>query len=267
MNMRPSRVLNKLRAGQIVSCVKINLADPRVTEIAAMCNFDCVWLDMEHVPNDWHTIENQIRSAKNYDCDALVRVAKGSYSDIIRPLEADAAGIMIPHIMNLKEAEKIVWQTRFHPLGRRPVDGGNADGKYCMVDFNDYIKTANEQRFVVIQIEDPEPLNELEDICKLPGIDMIFFGPGDFSQGIGHPGDWSNKLIAETRKRIADAANRNGKFAGTVANANNYREIINMGYKFVNVGADVVGLSSFFKSLSSLFENVADNTKSKSIYK
>ena len=117
MNMRPSRVLKKLRSGQIASCVKVNLADPRVTEIAAMCDFDCVWIDMEHVPSDWHTIENQIRAAKNYDCDTLVRVARGSYSDYIRPLEADAAGIMVPHIMNLEDAKKVVWQTRFHPMG------------------------------------------------------------------------------------------------------------------------------------------------------
>ena len=55
--MRPSRVLNKLRAGQTVCCTKFNLTDPRATELAAMCGFDCVWLDMEHTPSDWNTIE------------------------------------------------------------------------------------------------------------------------------------------------------------------------------------------------------------------
>ena len=35
MNMRPSNVLRKLRAGETVSCVKMNTADPRVVEIAA----------------------------------------------------------------------------------------------------------------------------------------------------------------------------------------------------------------------------------------
>jgi 4-hydroxy-2-oxoheptanedioate aldolase len=179
MKMRPSRVLKKLRAGQVASCVKINLADPRVIDIAAMCGFDCVWLDMEHVPTDWSTIEHQIRAAKIFDCDTMVRVARGSYSAHVQPLEADAAGIMVPHVMSLEDAKKVVWQTRFHPVGRRPVDGGNADGAYCLVDFNEYIETANKERFVVVQIEDPEPLSDLEAICELPGIDMIFFGPGD----------------------------------------------------------------------------------------
>ena len=90
MDMRPGKVLRKLRAGQLVTCAKLNLADPRVAEIAGMCGFDCVWLDMEHIPTAFSAIKNQIRSAKADNVDALVRVARDSYSDYIRPLEADA---------------------------------------------------------------------------------------------------------------------------------------------------------------------------------
>ncbi|MFI4910071.1 MAG: HpcH/HpaI aldolase/citrate lyase family protein [Sedimentisphaeraceae bacterium JB056] len=265
MNMRPSRVLKKLRAGENVMCVKLNLADVRVAEIAAMCGIDCIWLDMEHVPADWQTIENQIRAAKTYDVDALVRISKGSYSDYVRPLEADAAGIMVPHLMSLKEAKDIVRTTRFHPIGRRPVDGGNADGGYCMVDFNDYLKTANQQRFVIVQIEDPEPLDELEEIAKLDGIDMLFFGPGDFSQGIGKPGQWDDPLISQTRKRIAEVAKANGKFAGTVGGPGNVKELNEMGYQFVNLGADVIALGQYFKNIVSSVSDIAQN-ESKSIY-
>jgi 4-hydroxy-2-oxoheptanedioate aldolase len=158
-------------------------------------------------------------------------VAKGPYSDYIQPLEADAAGIMVPHLMSLKEAKEIVHWTRFHPLGLRPVDGGNADGKYCMVDFDEYIETANKERFVVVQIEDPEPLDELEEITKVDGIDMLFFGTGDFSQGIGTPGKWDNLQIAEARKRIAQVCKANNKFSGTVGGPANFQElVVDMGY-------------------------------------
>ena len=102
----------------------------------------------------------------------------------------DASGIMVPHIMSLEDAKRVVWMTRFHPIGRRPVDGGNADGAYCAVDFVQYLQEANENRFLCVQIEDPEPLDELEAIVKLDGIDIVFFGPGDFSHGIGAPGQF-----------------------------------------------------------------------------
>lgn len=257
MQMRPSRVLKKLREGKVASCTKINLSDPRVMEIAAMCGFDCLWLDMEHVPTDWQTVENQIRSAKIYDVDVMVRVSRGSYSDYIQPLEADAAGIMVPHIMSLEDAKRVVWQTRFHPVGRRAVDGGNADGSYCMIPFEEYIETANRERFVIIQIEDPEPLDDLEELAKLEGIDMLFYGPADFSHGIGAPGQWDNPLIAETRKRIADVCKANGKFAGTVGSPDNLQELVDMGFQFVSIGADVLGLGDYFKKMVGAFEELS----------
>ena len=106
-NMRPSRVLRRMRAGNVATCVKINLSDLRDVEIASMCGFDCVWVDMEHIPTDYSFIENAIRTAKNYDTDVLTRVSKGCYSDYVRPLEGDSAGIMIPHVMSLDEAKQI----------------------------------------------------------------------------------------------------------------------------------------------------------------
>ena len=90
MTLRPSRVLQRLRAGELPTVLKINLADPRVIEIAGLSGVDAVWLCNEHVPNDWIGLENQIRAARIHNVDTLVRVARGSYSDYIRPLEADA---------------------------------------------------------------------------------------------------------------------------------------------------------------------------------
>ena len=253
MPMRPSKVLKKLRAGEIVSCIKINLSDARAAEIAAISGFDCIWIDQEHIGQDWSSVESNIWATKAHDSDILVRVSRGGYSDYIKPLELDATGIMVPHIMNLEDAKKVVQMTRFHPTGRRPIDGGNADGAYTALDFNDYLKQANEQRFVILQIEDPEPLQELEAIAALDGFDMLLFGPGDFSQGIGAPGDWNNPRIADARKRIAEVAKKYNKFAGTVGSPANLQELIKMGYQFISVGADVVGLNQYFGELLKSF--------------
>jgi 4-hydroxy-2-oxoheptanedioate aldolase len=251
MNMRKSRVLAKMRSGQTAICTKINLADPRGIEIAAMAGFDCLWIDMEHVPSCYHDIENAVRAAKIYDCDVLTRVSKGSYSDLIRPLEADSAGIMVPHLMSLAEAKQIVYNTKFHPIGRRPLDGGNADGAYCNIEGLQYMRDANEERFIVVQIEDPEPLAELDEICALPGIDMIFFGPADFSQGIGAPCDFQNPEIDRVRHLVAQTAKKHGKYAGTIGAPDSFHSLVEMGYNFISMGADVVGLSIYYNNIVS----------------
>jgi 4-hydroxy-2-oxoheptanedioate aldolase len=249
MQMRSSRVLQKLRADKIISCMKINLSCPRVVEIAAMMGFDCIWLDMEHVPTDWATIENQVRAAKAHDVDTVIRVARGSYSDYIRPLELDGTGIMVPHIMGLEDARRVIWQTRFHPLGRRAFDGGNGDGAYGMVNTPEYVKGANRERFIVVQIEDPEPLAQLDEIAQLDGIDMIFFGPGDFSHSIGRPGEITSTEVVDARRRVADACRLHGKFAGTIGTIQNLPELTAMGYRFISLGADVLALRGYFREI------------------
>lgn len=250
MDMRKSKVLRKIRNGETAFSIKLNLCDPRVAELAAMSGIDCLWIDMEHVPSDYTEIENIIRAAKIYDCDVLTRISRtGGYSDIIRPLEADSTGIMVPHIMSLEDAKEIVYYTKFHPIGRRPLDGGNADGKFCMIDNAQYMKQANEERFNVVQIEDPEPVAELEEICALPGIDMIFFGPADFSQGIGNPCDFADERLISTRKLVAETARKYGKMAGTVGSTDNAKSLMNEGFNFINIGADVIALGNYYSNI------------------
>jgi len=147
--------------------------------------------------------------------------------------------------------------TRFHPIGRRPVDGGNADAQYTRLDIRDYIAQANEQRFVAIQIEDPEPLDDLDAIAALEGIDILFFGPGDFSQGIGAPGEWDHPKIAETRKRVAEVCLAHGKFAATPGTLDNVGELIEMGYRFIPMGSDVFALRAYCDTQIAAFEAAA----------
>jgi 4-hydroxy-2-oxoheptanedioate aldolase len=249
MEMRPSRVLARLRAGQVASCHKINLDSARAVELAGIVGFDCVWLDTEHVATDWSVLERQIWAAKAHNVDVLVRVARGAYSDYVRPLELDAAGIMVPHCMGAEDARRVVQMTRFHPLGLRAWDGGNADGAYGNVGAVEYFAGANAQRFVALQIEDPEPLGQLDEIAALDGVDMLFFGPGDFSQAIGEPAQWDHPRVTEARRLVAEACARHGKIAGTVGSPANVQEYFNMGYRFVSMGADVLGLAAWYREI------------------
>ena len=257
MNMRRSRTLELLRAGKIVMSMKLNTMDARITEMAAMAGFPCIWVDMEHTPNDYAVTENQIRAGKCYDTDVLVRVPRGSYSDYIRPLELDASGIMVPHVMSVEDAKRVVHMTRYYPIGRRPLDGGNADGKWGNV--SNYTQQANENRFIIFQIEDPEALEQIDEIAQVPGYDMLFFGPGDFSHSIGHPGQCDHPDVQAGYKKVAEAARKYGKFAGTVADPWEVPGLVEMGYQFLNLGADVEALNAYFqKTAQFALENGAN---------
>ena len=107
-----------------------------------------------------------------------------------------------------------------------------------------------EDLFIARPTPDEDMLDELEEICALPGIDMIFFGPGDFSQGIGIPTQTSDPRVAEVRKKVAECARRHGKFAGTVGGTGNFDQLVAEGYTFISVGADVVGMWQYFQDIT-----------------
>lgn len=85
---------------------------------------------------------------------------------------------------------------------------------------------------------------------------MLFFGPGDFSHALGVPGRLDDPRLLEARRAVAEAALANGKFAGTVGSAESMPVLLELGYRFISMGADVVGLSNYFRGMVSAFQKV-----------
>jgi 4-hydroxy-2-oxoheptanedioate aldolase len=254
VTLRPSRILRELRAGITPTCFKLNLGDPRIIELCGLAGASAVWICNEHVSNDWFNLENQIRAAKLYDVDTIVRVEKGSYSDYVKPFESDATAIMVPHVKSAEEARHIVEMTRFYPMGRRPLDGGNIDGRYCQIPLVEYLAHSNKERLLIFQIESPEALENVEAIAAVPGFDSLLFGPGDFSHLIGKAGQVTAPEVVAARKRVGAAAKKNGKFAmapGLLAP----RAVLEAeGYQVMTLGADVLGLAEYFRARMGSFE-------------
>ncbi len=245
-SLRKSRIKRLLKEGKFPLTIKSNLTDPRITELAGFCGFDGIWLCNEHVPTDWTTLEHTIRAARLHDMDALVRVSKGGYSDYVRPLEGGATGIIVPHVESAEEAAQIISWTRFYPLGKRPLDGGCTDGMYCAVPQEEYLENSNTEKIIILQIESPEGLEQVEKIAALPGFDGFLFGPGDFSHRIGKAGQVTAPEVNEARRRVAKAARENGKFAMTSGIFLPMEKLAAEGVNVFNAGSDVGALREFF---------------------
>ena len=256
MEVRKSRVLRKLRSGEVAVSFGACLGNSRIAEIAAMSGFDCLWIEMEHMGTDWSVTESIIKAAKIYDVDTLVRVSRGSYNDYIKAFELDATGIMVPHVMNLDDAKEIIKMTRFHPIGRRPIDGGYADACYGNIEIEEYIKQANEQRFIILQIEDFEAMEYTDAICALEGVDLIFLGPLDYSHSIGLPGKVNHPKVLEANKRVLESTIAHGKYAfASGGSLDNFRQLVNMGYKFIHVGADTTAINVYCQKIMQTIRN------------
>lgn len=252
--MRPSRILRDHSQKGVATCLKSNLADPRIIEIAGLAGFSCVWLCNEHVPTEWTTFENCVRAGKIHDVDIIVRVSKGSYSEYIKPFEADAAAIMVPHVTSAREAREIVDMCRFRPLGNRALDGGNSDGAFCQIPMEEYIAASNREKLIIIQIESPEAVEAVDEIAAVEGYECLLFGPGDYAHRIGKPGQVHDPEVLAAREKVEIAARRHGKMGFSVGAKGTPHALIEKGYGILTLGADVVALANSFKEMIASME-------------
>jgi 4-hydroxy-2-oxoheptanedioate aldolase len=240
--MRPSRVKAKLRRREPVLMTAMHFFDPSVYEMTSLMGFDGIWMDLEHHGTSLETAMNLMRAARVGASDIMVRPAKWEYMRFGRMLEAGAQGIMYPRCSTADEAREVVSWAKFAPLGRRGFDGGNADAPYCAISsIPDYIKQANEETFVVVQIEDGEALSQVDAIAAVEGVDVLFFGPSDFSILSGFPGQFDHPLLDEALVKIAAAAKKHGKAWGMPAfNLEWAKRLMGLGATFLAHGCDIV---------------------------
>lgn len=261
--MRKSRMKEKLRQGKTVLCVQLHFVDQSVYEMASLMGFDGIWMDLEHHGTGVETAAALMRASRVGSSDVLVRPGKGEYMRMSRLLEMGAAGIMYPRCNTADEAREVARWSRFAPLGQRGFDGGNPDMPYCSMDMAGYVKQANEETIVLVQIEDPAALEHVDAIAAVPGIDGLFFGPADFTVLSGIPGQFTHPAVTKAMERIDAAARKAGKFWGTTCfNTEHAQRLQKLGARFLCHGADLLmvktgleQIQSAFKPLGFSFEN------------
>ena len=239
--MRPSVVKAKLRAGKPVTGVAMHIPDPSLYELTSLYGFDFIWLDLEHHGTTLESVSQMIRATRVGRGDVMVRPGKGEFMRMGRMLELGAHGIMYPRCDDAAEAREVVRWSKFGPLGCRGFDGSGADNPYCNTPFADYIRQANEETWVVIQIEDPKALDHVDEIASVEGVDVVMLGPADFSILAGVPGQLTHPKVLEAIARVKAAADRHGKAWGTPGlNPQRMRELLDQGARWLAVGADLV---------------------------
>jgi 4-hydroxy-2-oxoheptanedioate aldolase len=255
--MRKSKTLAKWRAGKPVLGTTLHFNDPSVFEMTSLMGFDLIWIDLEHHAHSLETAGNLMRAARVGTSDILARPAKGEFMRTTRLLEAGAQGIMYPRCTSADEAAEVVKNAKFPPFGGRGVDGAGPDMPYGFMNLKDYLKTANEETFIIIQIEDAEGLANAEAIASVEGVDMLFFGPGDYSVREGFPGSFDDPRYHAAVQKIAEAAKAAGKLWGTPAfSATHAKTLLDLGAMLITRSSDLTFLRMSFQKLQEDFSGL-----------
>lgn len=243
--MRPSKIKAKLRRGEPALVTTVHFTDPSAYELVSLMGFDGLWMDLEHHTTSAETANTLMRAARVGTADILARPAKGEFMRLGRILEAGAQGIMYPRCDDAAEAREVVTWSKFAPLGRRGFDGGNPDMPYCTMPVDRYIREANDQTFLVVQIEDPKAVANARSIAEVEGVDVLFFGPSDFGILAGIPGQFDHPMMEDAIRQVAAAAKAAGKHWGMpVGNPERARQLLDLGARLLAHGADIIWLKN-----------------------
>ncbi len=253
MDLPRNAFKHAIRAGKQQIGLWVSLADPYCTEIVAGSGFDWILIDGEHSPNDPITVLAQLQAAAPYPVTPIVREAWNDTVLVKRSLDVGAQSLLIPYVQTEQEAADAVAAIRYPGRGVRGVAGVTRAGRFGRI--GDYLKRAEEELCLLVQIETRAGLDNLEKIARMDGIDGVFIGPADLAAGLGHLGDMGH---ADVQSAIKDAIARIkacGKPAGILTpDEATARRYIEWGTTFTAVGLDVALLARESEKLAAKFK-------------
>ena len=237
----------KLRNGKLT--LGIGLVQSRTVEVAPLmktAGFDWLFLDLEHGAMSTETVSQISAMAIKTNITPIVRIPIGGYTMVSRLLDNAAMGIVLPHVENAMEAQKLVDVARFSPMGSRGVGGPIVQFDYTNPNLLELTSQLNDQTLLVAMVETPSAIAAIDEIASVEGIDVIMIGTNDLALASGCPQDFGNPLIVNAYEKVAEACKKYNKFLGSggVKDADIAKQYIKMGAKFFLAGQDIGFLMS-----------------------
>ena len=149
---------------------------------------------------------------------------------------------MVPMVNSADQARAVVQAAKFPPLGmrsyggRRPID----------LSGREYASADQPHPILICHIETHQAMENAEEIIKVDGVDMIFFGPDDMAMKDSlemhqpRPDGYFSSQI----EKIAELAKKYNKFAGSIfVKPDDVKHAIDLGYRLIASAADTALLA------------------------
>lgn len=194
-----------LRGGKVFG-PNLQIPSPDLVEMMGLAGFEFVLLDGEHGAA-LTALPELLRACDVAGVTSLVRVPSHDRGFLLPPLELGAGGLQVPFVDTPEQARALVRETKYAPLGERGVSGITRAARYGFAEQPRYLREANRETLLVVQLESRAAAENAEAIAAVPGVDCVFIGPADLAQSFGHPSDRMTpptiRIIEDIIRRVA----------------------------------------------------------------
>lgn len=148
-------------------------------------------------------------------------------------LDTGAHGIVVPLLYTAEDAKKLVISAKFPLVGQRGFGSPFPQERFHpSLKSADYLEQANETLLTMVQIETKEALENVDAIAAVVGVDLLFVGPFDLGNNIGHPiidghmHENLHKAIAKIFKAAKAAGKKVGIFCTSGKQSKAYADMV-----------------------------------------
>jgi 4-hydroxy-2-oxoheptanedioate aldolase len=172
-------------------------------------DWDWIWIDAQHGDLDFRETAHLLRVADLIQRPALVRIPGQDPGWIGKVLDAGAAGVIVPMVESVQEAQAVVNAAKFPPQGNRSYGGRRAIDRFG----RGYYKTANRDTLLILQLESNDAVALADSLAGMEGVDGLFLGPDDLMIRCGRDVDTpkSQETIGSQSSVVTESCRKYGK--------------------------------------------------------
>ncbi len=254
--VRSTALRQRLDSGGVAVAVASHSLTSDTVDFLGQFGFDAVWLEGEHGSVTWDRIGDLSRAAELWGMAALLRVRTLDPTLIGRGLSLGAHGIVIPQVTTADEVRIAVAAARFAPDGQRGVTKGRRSWRPPGAPADDFFATENTNTALVVQLESPDALEQIDEIVDVEGVDVVFVAPNDLAQAMGRQGQIDHPdVVAAVDNAVARIAESGRVAAGTLCRPEHITRFTDLGARFLYVTLDEwirTGATRYLQEISAI---------------
>ena len=249
-----SEIKKKLDRGDVVFGSFFKFNSPGLVELFGLAGFDFLIIDCEHSTFGHADVEDMIRACERVGMSSVIRTQDGNEANILHALDSGASGVQVPSLRTPDQVREVIHRSKYHPIGGRGWAPGCRAAGYAFFNVDEYVARANSETLVSVHVENKEMVDDIEELCTVDHLDVLFIGTGDLSQSLGHPGKPGHPDVQAAVSKVIDAGVRHGKHLGAVVGSpEQLKSYVERGVKYIAWQSDLTIFKNALKAASTNF--------------
>ncbi|NOY41126.1 MAG: hypothetical protein GXP26_04730 [Planctomycetes bacterium] len=262
----PGRQLKgRLRAGEVLLGGMIaEYVRPSLVKLYCHAGFDFVFLEYEHGFFNPADLVDVVLCARDNGLPVIAKTPQLERAEVAKLLDCGVVGIQLPRTETRTEVETLLSYLKFPPYGTRAVAPSLGNSSYLPTgDWKSWTADQDEETTLVVHIETRVGYENAEEIISTPGVDMVYFGAGDFSIEMGQPGQYDHPDILGPQEEILRLCQKNKvSFGMTASGVETAGQWIDKGAQFFEITNE---LSLIFQGASKVVRDYREFSNKQSM--